>query len=105
MDALRMTAVRISLAAPFFEDIMIQPLSSKIAVKRITPTKMSAGGILLQRIEEPERGEVVALGPKITEVEVGDIILLNWNGAIKSGEDGLYVVDIEHVVLIFGEDE
>jgi len=100
-----MTAVRISLAAPFFEDIMIQPLSSKIAVKRIASLKQSAGGIYLQRTEEPDRAEVLALGPKVTEVEVGDIVLLNWNGAIKSGELDTYAVDIEHVILIYGEDE
>jgi co-chaperonin GroES (HSP10) len=83
---------------------MIKPLASKIAVKRIEAVKQSAGGIYLQRTEEPDRAEVVALGPKVTEVEVGDVVLLNWNGAIKSGEDDLFVIDIEHVIFIYGEE-
>lgn len=84
---------------------MIRPLSSKIVVKRITPTKMSAGGILLQRTEEPERAEIVSIGPKVDQVAVGDVVLLNWNGAIKAGEDDLFVIDVEHVVFIYGEDD
>jgi len=84
--------------------IMIKPLSSKIAVERIEAIKQSAGGIILQRTEEPERAKVLALGPEVTEVEVGDVVLLNWNGAIKSGEDNVYVIDIEHVVFIYGEE-
>jgi co-chaperonin GroES (HSP10) len=82
---------------------MIKPLSSKIAVERIAAEKQSAGGIILQRTEEPDRAKVVALGPKVTEVEVGDVVLLNWNGAIKA-EDGLFVIDIEHVIFIYGEE-
>jgi co-chaperonin GroES (HSP10) len=83
---------------------MIRPLATKIAVERIAAEKKSAGGILLQSTEEPDRGLVVALGPKVTEVEVGDQVLLNWNGAMKSGEEGVFVVDIEHVILIYGDE-
>jgi len=81
---------------------MIKPLASKIAVKRIAAEKQSAGGIILQRTEEPDRGEVIALGPKVTEVEIGDQVLLNWNGAMKA-EGETYVVDIEHVIFIYGD--
>ena len=83
---------------------MIQPLSSKIAVKRIAAVKESAGGIILQSTQEPDRAEVVALGPLVTEVAVGDQVLLNWNGAIKTGETDMYVIDIEHVIFIYGEE-
>jgi co-chaperonin GroES (HSP10) len=83
---------------------MIKPLASKIAVKRIAATKTSSGGIILQRTEEPDRAEVVALGPKVTEVAIGDQVLLNWNGAIKSGEADLFVIDIEHVIFIYGDE-
>jgi len=83
---------------------MIKPLASKIAVKRIETLKQSSGGIFLQRTEEPDRAEVLSLGSEVTEVEIGDVVLLNWNGAIKSGEDDVYVIDIEHVVFIYGEE-
>jgi co-chaperonin GroES (HSP10) len=82
---------------------MIKPLSSKIAVERIAAEKQSSGGIILQSTQEPDRAKVVALGPKVTEVEVGDVVLLNWNGAIKA-EDNLFVIDIEHVIFIYGDE-
>jgi co-chaperonin GroES (HSP10) len=81
---------------------MIKPLASKIAVKRIEAVKQSSGGIFLQRTEEPDRAEVVALGPKVTEVEVGDVVLLNWNAAIKV-EGEMYSTRVENIVFIYGE--
>jgi co-chaperonin GroES (HSP10) len=83
---------------------MIRPLATKIAVKRIASEKQTSGGIILQSSEEPDRAEILALGPDVTQVEIGDQVLLNWNGAMKSGEEGVFVVDIEHVVLIYGDE-
>jgi len=83
---------------------MIRPLATKIAVKRIASEKQTSGGIILQSSEEPDRAEVLALGPDVNQVEIGDQVLLNWNGAMKSGEEGVFVVDIEHVVLIYGDE-
>jgi co-chaperonin GroES (HSP10) len=83
---------------------MIKPLGDKIAVKRIAAIKTTTGGIILQSTQEPDRAEVVALGPLVTEVEVGDQVLLNWNGAIKTGEEDMFVIAIEHVVFIYGDE-
>ena len=51
--------------------------------------------------DEPDRAKVVAIGPDVTEVEVGDVVLLNWNAAIKSGDN--YAIRIDQVVFIYGE--
>lgn len=79
----------------------MRPLHDKIIVERIASTKTTSSGIILRSSEEPDRAKVIAIGPDVDEVAVGDIVLLNWNGAIKSGEH--YVLKIEHVVLIYGE--
>lgn len=79
----------------------MRPLHDKIIVERIAAETTTASGIVLRSTEEPDRAKVIAIGPDVDEVSVGDIVLLNWNGAIKSGEH--YVLRIEHVVLIFGE--
>lgn len=98
-----MTAVGISLAAPFiFEDIMnITPLTNKIVVKRIEGSKQTESGIILQRTDEPDRAEVMAIGPDVDEVSVGDVVLLDWNAAMKSGD--FYVTKIDSVVFVYGE--
>ena len=85
-----------------FEVIMnITPLSNKILIKRIEGSKQTDSGIILKRTEEPDRAEVIAIGPDVDEVEVGDIVLLDWNTAIKSGD--YYVARIDGVVFIYGE--
>jgi chaperonin GroES len=85
-----------------FEVIMnIKPLGNKIVISRIEGTKQTASGIILRTTEEPDRAEVLAIGPDVNEVSVGDVVLLNWNAAIKTGD--YYVITIDHVVFIYGE--
>jgi len=79
----------------------ITPLSNKILIKRIEGSKQTDSGIILKRTEEPDRAEVMAIGPDVDEVEVGDIVLLDWNTAIKSGD--YYIARIDGVVFIYGE--
>lgn len=79
----------------------IKPLSNKIVIKRIEGSKQTESGIILKRTEEPDRAEVLAIGPDVDEVQVGDIVLLDWNVAIKSGD--YYIARIDGVVFIYGE--
>jgi co-chaperonin GroES (HSP10) len=79
----------------------IKPLANKIVIKRIEGSKQTESGIILQRTDEPDRAEVMAIGPDVDEVQVGDIVLLNWNAAIKTGD--YYVIVIDQVVFIYGE--
>jgi co-chaperonin GroES (HSP10) len=79
----------------------MRPLQDKIIVERIVTEKQTASGIILKSSDEPDRAKVVAIGPDVTEVEVGDVVLLNWNAAIKSGDN--YAIRIDQVVFIYGE--
>jgi co-chaperonin GroES (HSP10) len=79
----------------------IKPLQNKVLIERLESVKETASGIILKSSEEPDRAKVLAIGPDVTEVEVGDIVLLNWNAAVKSGDN--YVISIDHVVFIYGE--
>jgi co-chaperonin GroES (HSP10) len=76
------------------------PTRDNIIVDRIAGEKETESGIILKTSEGPDRAKVIAIGPKIDEVEVGDEVLLNWNGAVKIANER-YVIKIEHVVLIF----
>ena len=78
------------------------PLSDKVIVERIEGEKQTSSGIILKRTEEVDRAKVLAVGPDVDEVQVGDIVLLNWNAAIKV-EDELYSTKVENIVFIYGE--
>ena len=78
------------------------PLSDKVIVERIEGEKQTSSGIILKRTEEVDRAKVLAVGPDVDEVQVGDVVLLNWNAAIKV-EGELYSTKVENIVFIYGE--
>ena len=77
----------------------IKPLSDRIVIKRLEGIKETSSGIVLKRTEEPDRAEVLSVGPDVDEVAVGDIVLLDWNAATKAGDN--YVISIKSVVFIY----
>jgi co-chaperonin GroES (HSP10) len=79
----------------------ITPLANKIVIKRIEGSRQTESGIILRHSGEPDRAEVMAIGPDVDEVSVGDVVLLDWNAAIKSGD--YYVTKIDGVVFVYGE--
>ena len=80
--------------------MIYSPLQDKLVIQRITPVKETASGIILQSSVEPDRAIVVAVGPEVDEVAVGEELLINWNGAIKIKDD-LYSLRIEHVIGVY----
>ena len=85
--------------------MILKPLKDKIVVSRIAGEKQTEFGIILKSSEGPDKALVESIGPKVDEVAIGDEVLINWNGAVKvSGkeiEKELYVVSIEHVILVY----
>jgi chaperonin GroES len=100
------TAVRISLAAPFiFEDIMnIKPLHDKILIERLETIKETSSGIILRHSEEPDKAKVLAVGPDVNEVQVGDTVQPDWGKTVKSeSSEKTFLVKIEDIAYIYGE--
>lgn len=94
--------MRVQPLQPFLKVIM-RPLHNKVLIERIAAEKMSAGGIVLQRSDGPDKAKIVAVGPDAKEVSVGEVALINWNAAVKtSGEQ--YVVPEDHIILVFEEE-
>ena len=79
----------------------IIPLKNKVLVERVEQTKTTASGIILRRTEEPDRAKILAIGPEVEDVSVGDIVLLDWNAAMKIEDK--YVAPVTSIVLIYGE--
>jgi co-chaperonin GroES (HSP10) len=55
----------------------LQPLHDRVLVRIAVKPKMSAGGIHLPGTDERlyNEGEVIGVGPKVTEVAVGDVVI------------------------------
>ena len=80
----------------------MQPTRDNIIVNRIKAERKTESGLILQsNAGEPDKAQVVAIGPKVDEVSVGDLLLVNWNKAVKF-EDEQYILPITEVVLVYG---
>jgi co-chaperonin GroES (HSP10) len=79
----------------------IIPLKNKVVIERVEQTKTTASGIILQRTDEPDRAKILAIGPEVEDVSVGDVVLLDWNAAMKIEDK--YVAPVTSIVFIYGE--
>ena len=84
---------------------MLRPIKKNIIVELIEKEKVTSSGIILKSADPAEvnRAEVIAIGNEVTMVEVGQLILPNWNAArpSKIDDESFYVVSEDEVVLIF----
>jgi len=57
----------------------VSPLGKRVLVRRIDTTTESEGGIVIpdQAQEKPLEADVVAVGPKVDEVSVGDQVMFS----------------------------
>ncbi len=55
---------------------MTKKVTDKVVIERVEQTKTTTSGIILQRTEEPDRAKILAIGPEVEDVSVGDVVLL-----------------------------
>lgn len=83
----------------------IKPLKDRVACVRLKKETKTASGIVLTKEDsaEVDQAQVVAIGPNVTLVEIGQKILINWNKVAVATIDGVptYLVAEEDVVGIF----
>jgi co-chaperonin GroES (HSP10) len=85
------------------------PLKTKMAVKILEKQLTTPSGLVLANTDKDEvtKGEVIAIGPDVEDIRVGDIIMADWNQAqdTEHGRDDCKVVIIkeEHVVAVFDQ--
>lgn len=84
---------------------MIRPLGKRVVVQLMEKESVTPGRIVLTRVDSDEvtRGLVLAIGPEVVDISVGDVILANWNKGQKMKVEDLdaYVVTEDDVVLVF----
>lgn len=83
----------------------IKPLKKNVLVAENKSEHKSESGIVLEgatSIRDSKTGTVLAIGPDVTEVKVGDKIYLEWNKAqvVKIGDAQRVMIKEEDIVAV-----
>ena len=85
--------------------MIIKPLGERVLIKQTEQEEVTKSGIVLPGTaskEKPIIGEVLAVGPKIEEVKVGDkVIFEKYSGTeVKDGEESYLILEKDNVLAI-----
>lgn len=84
---------------------MLSPIKKNVIVELIEKERVTSSGIVLASAdrEEANRGVVIAIGPQVEDVKVGDEILPNWNAGrqAKYENKDYWIINEDDIVLIF----
>ena len=84
---------------------MLRPIKKNIIVELIEKEKVTESGIILKSADAAQvsKAKVLAIGSEVDLIEVGQMILPNWQKAklTKFEDVDFYVVNEDDVVLIF----
>jgi co-chaperonin GroES (HSP10) len=83
--------------------MIVKPIKKNVLVAENKGEVKSAGGLILDgavSIRESKTGTVLAVGPDVTMVEVGDKILLDWTkGSVVKIDDAQRVMISEDNIV------
>jgi co-chaperonin GroES (HSP10) len=84
----------------------VTPLKKKVLVAENKVEQTTESGIILEGTtsnRESKRGTVIAVGPEVTMVSVGDVILLEWAKAqvVKIDDAQRVIIDEDNIVAVF----
>ena len=84
---------------------MLKPIRNNLLVELIQKEKITKSGIVLSVADRDEvnRGVILAVGPEVLDLKVGDNILPNWNAGrqTKYENQDLWIINEDDVVLVF----
>jgi co-chaperonin GroES (HSP10) len=88
----------------------IVPMKKKCLIAENARETRTESGIIIQgadRQGESKTGTVLAIGPDVTLVKVGDKILLEWNkgAVVKVGDAQRVIIDEDNIVAIVEDAE
>jgi co-chaperonin GroES (HSP10) len=85
--------------------MIVNPLRKNVLVAENKRENTTESGIVIQGAEglgESKSGKVLAIGPEVTDVKVGDTIYLMWNKAKMVTVDGAQrvIINEEDIVAV-----
>jgi co-chaperonin GroES (HSP10) len=80
----------------------VRPLKDNVIIERQEKEQVTSGGIVLPGgdREVADKATVIAIGPEVSDINEGDVVLVNWNKASKIDEK-IYKISFEDVIGIF----
>ena len=82
----------------------VKPLKDRVLVAENKRDNVTDSGIILEGagFDQSKTGTVLAIGPEVTDVQVGDVIYLEWNKAsvVKIGDAQRVMVKQENIVAV-----
>ena len=82
---------------------MLRPLRKKIVIEEVATENVSASGIVLTgRPTDVKHSRALAIGNEVTEVKVGDTLIVDWQFASKSSYESktIFVIDEDNVIAV-----
>jgi len=85
----------------------VTPLKDRVLVAENKRENTTESGIVLQGagFDQSKSGTVLAIGPEVTDVKVGDVIYLEWNKAavVKIGDAQRVIIKQENIVAVLDQ--
>ena len=87
----------------------VTPIRKQVLIAQIARKTISTGGIIIEGVRsviDNETGRVLAIGSEVTEVAVGDEILLDWskgNPVTINGEQRVMIKE-EFIIAVLERD-
>ena len=76
----------------------VQPLNNKVLLVEAEEQKTTESGIIIEGTKgngDTRRAKVIAIGPKVEFVQVGDEVFVEWNKAKPTKIDGQLAAIVE----------
>jgi co-chaperonin GroES (HSP10) len=80
--------------------MILKPTASNVHITRIAAEKQTSSGIILKSTEEPDKAKVESIGKDVTDLNVGDVVLVNWNKANKVDTES-YIIPESEIIMVF----
>ena len=83
----------------------IVPMNDRVLVAENKKEATTESGIIIEGargVGDTAQGTVLAVGPKVTEVKVGDVVLLDWAKAspVKVGDAQRAMIKEEFIIAV-----
>jgi co-chaperonin GroES (HSP10) len=85
--------------------MIVTPLKKKVLIAENKVDQTTESGMILDGTtsnRESKQGTVLAIGPGVTLVAVGDVVMLEWNKAqvVKIGDAQRVIIDEDNIVAV-----
>ena len=84
----------------------IRPMNDRVLVAENKKEQTTASGIVIEGTRgtgDTAKATVLAIGPEVKDVKVGDVVLLDWSKAspVKVGDIQRAMIKEENIIAVF----